>query len=316
MSVLRKRGKEKLRFRIMNRKVTNKEFKYLKRLFLNCLKENSDIEKQLDSYYRLIQVFFFYEKTDPNVEKSIRDFLKDPEYPYHPKSIPAFATSRKGFGCIAYFSKHLMEFTENREDLENVEAYHKNGVFEELCHLVEQKGDSGIHPRSYGVLWTLYQIANRLKLGDEIISRLDTDRNHYEVYLMMVKAYPKEWVARYWKYFKTDPIAYEQEYEKWKKNTPIEIVYGRLITDTLRAIITLCVAKRVPKEKLLNKQKKLLDILIEKAKLDIEAKKRLIERDMGFGALSLIDSLDESIFKTSDVFFAVILDLWKSLRLI
>jgi len=67
MSILRKRGKEKLRFRIMNKRVANREFKYLKRLFLECLKENSDIEKQLDSYYKRIQVYFYYEQADPNV---------------------------------------------------------------------------------------------------------------------------------------------------------------------------------------------------------------------------------------------------------
>ena len=43
---------------MMNERVTNKGFKYLKRLFLECLKENSDIEKQLDSYYKRIQVYF------------------------------------------------------------------------------------------------------------------------------------------------------------------------------------------------------------------------------------------------------------------
>ena len=317
MSILRKRGKEKLHFKIMNRRVTNKEFKYLKRLFLECLKENSDIEKQLASYYKRIQVCFFYKQTDPNVEKSLKEFLEEPKATHHPTPSPASTTSINGFGCILFFLKHLRDFTKERKDIQNVEAYHKNGVFEELCHLVEQKGDSSIHPESYWMLLELYRRTNKLKLGNEILARLDTDRNHYEVYLMMIEAYPKEWVERYWRYFmKESPAMYEQRYEQWKQSVPVDIVYARLITDTLRMINALYVAKKVPREKLLNKHKKLLDILIKTGKLDIKKKKSLIERDMGSGALALIDSLDEGIFKTSDIFFSIVLDLWKSLHLV
>ena len=55
-----------------------------------------------------------------------------------PKSNPAYTMSRKGLGCIMFFVGHLKKWTENgkRKDIENVEAYHKNGIFEELCHLV------------------------------------------------------------------------------------------------------------------------------------------------------------------------------------
>ena len=317
MSILRKRGKEKLRFRIMNRRVTNKEFKYLKHLFLECLKENSDIESQLDSYYKRIQVYLFYAKTDPDVEKSVREFLKDPEYSCSPKPIPAFTTSEKGFGCICFFLEHLREFTKKRKDIENVEAYQKNGIFEELCHLVEQKGDSGVHPKSYWILWNHYRNANKLEFGNEIIARLDTDRNHYTVYLMMLKAYPREWIERYWRYYMEEtPESYEQRYQQWKNDIPVDIVYARLVTDTLRMTNVLCVAEKVPKDKLSRKQKKRLGILIKSGKRDIESKKGLIEKDMGSGALTLIDSLDESIFKTSDIFFLVVLDLWKSLHLV
>ena len=317
MSILRKRGKEKLRFRIMNRRVTSKDFKYLKRLFLECLKENGDIEKQLNSYYRRIQVCFFYEQTDPNMEESLREILEDPNVTHSVSSSPAFTISEKGIGCIMFFIKHLMEFTKKRKDIENVETYHKNGVFEELCHLVEQKGDSNVHPESYWALWRRYEIVGKQRLGNDIISHLDTDRNHYEVYYMMIKAYPKGWIERYWRYFMEEtPAMYEQKYEQWKKNIPIDMVYARLITSTLRMINVLCVAEKLPKEKLLDKHKKLLDILIETGKLDIEKKKSLIERDIGSGALSLVDSLNESIFKTSDIFFSIVLDLWKSLHLV
>ena len=316
MSILRKRGKERIRFRIMNNRVTNRDFKYLKRLFIKCLIENQDIAEQLNENYKLIQVYFFYESTDPNVEDSLRNILDDSAISHSKEPIPSFAQSRKNVGCIMVFLKHLNEFTQKREDITDIERYHKSGIFEELCHLVEQKGDSSIHPSSYGTLWRLYFGRNLLHYGNEIIARLDTDRNHFEVYSMMIKAYPNEWTERYWRYFmEVTPDTYKQKYEQWKPNTPINIVYARLITDTLRSMNVLYVAEKVPREKLSDKNKELLDILIETGKLDIEKKKSLIEKDMGFAALSLIDSIDESIFKTPDVFFSIVLDLWKTLHL-
>jgi len=39
-------------------------------------------------------------------------------------------------------------------------------------------------------------------------------------------------------------------------------------------------------------------------------------RDMGSEALNIVDSLDENLFNTSDVFFSTILDVWKRLGLI
>ena len=300
----------------MNRRVSNQDFKYLKRLFLKCLNENQDISELLNQCYKLIQVYFFYAVTDPNVGNSLRSVLSDLTIEHDMKPIPAFAQSRRNIGCIILFVKHLNEFTQSRDDIKDIESYHKNGIFEELCHLVEQKGDSSIHPSSYWILWRHYASRNQLHYGNEIIARLDTDRNHHEVYSMMIKTYPNDWIERYSRYFmKETSEQYTQMYEEWKPNTPIEIVHARLITDTLRSINFLYVAKKVPKKKLLDKHKASLEILIRTGKLNIEKKKSLIERDMGSDALSLIDSLDENIFRTSDIFFSVILDLWKSLGL-
>jgi hypothetical protein len=316
MSTLRKRGKEKIRFRIMNRRVTSRDFKYLKRLFLQCLRENQDITGRLNENYRLIQVYFFYESTDPEVESSLRGTLKDQTFEYDKSPIPAFAKSQKNIGCIVVFVKHLNEITREREDIADISKYHKNGIFEELCHLVEQKGDSSIHPSSYGTLWRLYEARNQRNFGSQIVSRLDTDRNHYEVFSMVLRAYPNDWVERYWKYFmKETPETYRQNYEQWKKTIPIKIARARLVTDLLRRINVLYVVRKAPKEKLSDKNKKLLETLIETGKHDIEETQGLVEKDMGSGALSIIESLDESIFNTPEVFFAIILDLWKSLNL-
>ena len=89
MSILRKRGKPKLRFRNMSRRVTNKEFNYLKKLCLECLRENENIEKSLDSYYKRIQIFFFYDVKENNIDNSIRDFLNTPDLPIPKSPTPA-----------------------------------------------------------------------------------------------------------------------------------------------------------------------------------------------------------------------------------
>lgn len=320
MSILRKRGKEKLRFRIMNRRVTNKEFKYFKRLFLECLRENSDIVKQLDSYYKRIQVGFFHEKTDPYAHKSLKEFFKDPNFPRSViSSSPAFAVSKNGCAYIGLYLEDLRHHFEERIFEQNVADYHKNVVFEELCHLVEQRGSYGAHPypQSWITLLNLYDGINRKELGEEILLRLYRDRGEHEVRLLMIKAYPREWVERFWKYFRESPKAYRQQYEQWKqKNIPIDIVYARLVTDILRTIGVLDIAEKVSTKKLSKNQKKRLDALIRIGKADLENKRNLMERDMGSGALNLIDALDESIFQTSDVFFSIVLDLWKSLHLI
>jgi len=74
-------------------------------------------------------------------------------------------------------------------------------------------------------------------------------------------------------------------------------------------------AWKVPKEELQATNKRLSDTLFETGKHDIEAMKKLIEKEMGSAALTLVDSLDESTFKTHESFFAVVFDLWKSLSL-
>ena len=94
------------------------------------------------------------------------------------------------------------------------------------------------------------------------------------------------------------------------------MVYARLITDFLRNLNFLYVAKKAEKEKLSEKNRKLLATLIETGETDVQDKKKLIERDMGPMALSLINCIDEPVFKTPEIFFSVVLDLWKNFKLI
>lgn len=316
MSILRKKGKEKLLFKIMNTQVSNSVFKNLKMLILKCLNENPDITKRLDKSYKLIQIYFFYDAKDPNVESILQRTLNDSNVTFVPKPNPALAQSRKNIGCILVFIKHLEEFTKKRKDIEDVEEYQKNGLFEELCHLVEHKGDSSICPKSYWKLWAFYRKRNLLGYGNEIIARLDTDRNHYEVYLMMLKAYPDMWIERYSNYYLLTTDQFRKQYEQQKRNTPIEIVYARLVTDFLRSLNVFYVAEKARKESISEKNRKILEALIETGKRDIQGKRDLIEKDMGEVALTLADSMDEKVFQTPEIFFGVILDLWKNLKLI
>ncbi len=255
MSILRKKGKEKLRFKIMNKAVSNLDFKYFNRLFLACVNENPDVAKKLDRIYKLIQIYYYYEAKDPDVGYNLRKTLDDPEIIYDSRPTPALAQSRKNVGCILVFVKHLKELTQRRTDVSNIENYHKDGLFEELCHLVEHNGDSSIHPQSYWALWKRYVDRNLHNFGNEIIARLDTDRNHYEVYSMMLRAYPNDWVERYSKYFSVQtPEKFNEQYEQSKKTVPLNIVFGRLVTDFLRSINVLYVAWNAKKEKLSEKK--------------------------------------------------------------
>jgi hypothetical protein len=311
MSILRKRGKPKLRFRNMSELVVTKELKYVKKLILECLKENPEIEQKLDSFYHQIQVFIFDNCLEQNIVEIIEKFLEDHNTNIKVGSTPALAISRKGRGCIAIFLKNLNEFTKKRADIVNVVAYHKNGFFEELCHLVEHKGDSSVHSQSYFALWRRYYSLNWLAFGNEIIAKLDTNRNHYEVYLMMIDAYPNEWIERCWKFFATTILDYSKMI-----GVPKKIVQARIVVDFLHTIGMRYVIEKIPEEQLSETNKKLLHKLINANKERLDTQKKLVETEVGLGAVTLIDSLPEEIFQTPTTFFTVILDLWNSLRLV
>jgi hypothetical protein len=316
MSILRKEGKEKLRFKKMNNRVLNSDFKLWTKLCLQCLNENPDICVLLDQYYKQITVLFFYESTDKGVTDSLRESLADPSFEEVMGPIAGVTYSRKNFGGIAFFLNNYKETIRKRTDIVEISAYTKNGVFEEFCHLVEQEGDSSIHPSSYWKLWNRYRARNLLPLGNEIIAKLDTHRNHYEVYHWMLKAYPNDWVVRYSKFHRQKDEEYEQLYQSWKKVIPTNVVYARLVTDYFQILSFQFVLVKAKDETLTEENSKLLTETISIGIKALEHKKRLIERDMGSLALALIESLDEPVFNTPETYFSVVLDLWINLGLI
>ena len=296
----------------MNKQVTKREFKYLKGLCLKCLSENPSIAKRLDHLYRLIQVYFFYENTDQNAADSLRSVLNDPTITYSTKPTPAFCQSRKNIGCIMVFVKHLNESAQEREDKDRFNQGH---FFEELYHLVQLKGDSSIHPSSYWILWDIYTRKGLQQYGNKIIEKLDSTRQHYEFYPIMIKSYAEDWVDRCWKYF-DEYIDYWRVYEDEKRRYPIDVVYASLIRNYLNILSVLYVTEKVPRQHISDEHKKRLEEMRRKGKSALELTKSLIQRDMGSDALHMVESLDENIFKTSEIFFSVVLDLWKSLHLV
>jgi hypothetical protein len=271
----------------------------------------------LDQYYNQITVLFFYECSDKGVLDSLKISLADPSFEDKIGPIAGVTYSRKNFGCIVFFLKHYKDTIEGRTDIAEIGPYTKNGVFEEFCHLVEQEGDSSIHSNDYWQLWKRYANAGQLSFGNEIIHRLDTDRNHYTVYQMMLHAYPDDWVRRYGRYYvNTTPDRYQQLYYSSKENLPTNVLHARLVTDYLRTLNVLFVCQKASNENISTECKSLLDKLTSDGTNDLLTKKKLIEKEMGTLALALIESINEPVFSNPQIFFMIVLDLWVKLRLI
>lgn len=316
MESLRKRGKEKLRFRRISHRVSSRDFKYFKRLFLDCLRENEAIVNSLIKFYRRIQIFFFYNRKESGIGESVRDFLGLSIIPNYEGTQPATTTSKNGLGCILFFIQHMKEYTEKRDDIEDIKDYHKNGVFEELCHLVEQKGDSSIVPDSADKIFQLYYKSlgrRKIDVGFEIISSLDSNRNHYEVYLMMMKAYPKSWFYRFSRFYEgeSDPIAYKEKYERWKVALPKEVSLGRLFSDYLKNLSFMFVIKEFPRDLLSTEEEKKLDKAISLGDMNLKSKKELLLSDLP-EAESSINTIGGYIFEAPEIFFNFILDFLKT----
>jgi len=318
MSILRKRGVEKLRFRIMNRRVTNEDFEYLKGLCLQCLNENPDIAERLDEIYKLIQVYFFYETTDLNAANSLRSILNDSTITYPTKPTPAFCESRTNVGCIMVFLKHLNECAQRREDIKDKDRFNQGHFLEELCHLVKHGGDSRVHSSVHGywILWDIYKSKGLQQYGNIILGRLRSARDHYEVFPMMIEACPEDWVVRCWKYFDKSIDYYKKGYEDEKTKFPTNIVYANLIANYIGAVSVLYVTERIPERSITDEYEKLLDAMKQKGKVALELSKSLIQGDMGAGALHTVELVDESVFETRDVFFSRMLAIWSSLHLV
>lgn len=300
-----------INYNIRNDKVSLSEFERLTNLCQNCLKENPDILAILNEHYELIEVNFYFDVND----KSAVDKINCPP-------TPAICQSRNKNGRILVFLKHFEEVTANRKDIQDVQAYQKNGLFEEFCHLAEQKGDCSFHPKALE-LWYLYKSKglNWQKFGHEIIKELNADREHYKVFSMMLNAYPDDWVKRYFLYFSQyTPEQYDAQYFELKKNFPFSVTQTRLaaslVKSYLRMLNVLFVAEKAKDKKISCDNKKLLETLLETGKTNIEGKRNLIEKELGTIALSHIDSINEKVFETSDSFFSAILKLWINLNLI
>ena len=316
MEALRKRGKAKLRFRIMSHRVQRRFYNTFKKLFFECLNENEEMAEFLNRTYSRIQVYFFWETLDDGIELAVHQALNDKSYIHSTQPTPATAISKNGRGCILFFIKHLLERTQERQDIENIKKHYKSGVFEELCHLVEHNGDISMVPNSYSEAYELFLKSQPRKYWDavtEIMHKLITDRNHYEVYLMMMKVYPQDWIDRYYLYFTNDAdiSKYKDNYEKWKKTTNDAIALARLIAQYLGNLATLLVSSQLKKDILTEAQKNKLDFMTKMGNDVVEGKLNIIADDSPTAYENLI-YLKESTFQSRDSYFPFILKLWRS----
>ena len=319
MNSLRRKGKEKIRFRSMNPRITSRNFQNFKRLFIECLRENYEIKRILNQNYSRIQVYFFWETSDPGVEVAVRQALNDNSYTFSTTPIPATTISRNRRGCILVFLGHLMERIKQRDDIKDIQKYYKNGFFEELCHLVEHRGDIRSFPPSYDELWELSLKSQPRKYWDairEVIFKLVADRNHYEVYLMVIKSYPQDWIDRYYLYFTNDAdtTKHKENYENWKKTTNDRIALARLLAHYLGNLATLLASFHLSTEVITEEQKDKLDFMTAMGNDVVKSKLNLIKEDNQV-AYELLKSLDECIYQSRDSYFSFILKLWKSVKL-
>lgn len=150
----------------------------------------------------------------------------------------------------------------------------------------------------------------RIDVGFEIITSLDSNRNHYEVHLMIMKAYPKNWFDRFTRFYEgeSDPIAYKNKYDSWKEIFSKEIALARLFSDYIKNLSFMLVIIQFPRE-ILSKEEKKLENTITIGNLNLESKKELLLSDLP-DSESSITSIEKDVFETPETFFNFILDFW------
>jgi len=311
---------KKLHFiRRKHMRVSRKKVKYFKELFLECLYENEDIIEKLNNNYVSISLCIFYKQSDHSIERTVQKALNDSTIKHTPNSTPGYAISRKEYGCICIFIFYLEQISSKRKDISDIRSYYKNGVFEEICHLVQHNGDSSANEISYLEFGSLYVEA----LGKTQFERyvldmwknLYQDRNHYEVYYMMMQKYPKEWLIRYSNYFFTSPNIYEKRYESWKRAVSLKLSLAMYISNYLRHIVIFYVVKQIPSSIISDEIIKIrFNKLLLSAQRDIERRRKIIRRDSPV-AYEILKSMDENVFKTSEVYFSFLIDLWQKANL-
>lgn len=276
--------------------VPESEFSRLRNICEEILKENPEIDSILNKYYERVKVLFYYKTTPPK----------------HP--IPADAESQNKIGTISIYTKHYQEMLQKTADIQDKEAYQRSGLFEEFCHLVEHKGDSRLNLKAFELL-SLYDHSLQ-SFGYQIICKLDTDRNHYEVFNMMLKAYPNDWVMRYSYHYPT-PEQYKQQYTFMKMIKPAQMVHMLLVTEYLKMLNISFVTEKAKNMDLSTENKTLLATLLEATKRNLDGKRDLIQNEMGKTALGSIDLLiNEDAFQNPEIFFLIVTDLWRNLKFI
>jgi len=292
------------------KKISKKEARYYISLIRECIEENEEIKQELERYYKKIVVYIFKTGKEKQQLKVQSDYFNRKINTLGAPS-PAHATSEMNKGLIIINTDKVIEVSDKRIDIKPIENLHKLMMFEEICHLIEQKGNTLTFPSSAEKLFVKY--SNYLKalgkspdIGLEIIKKLRSNRNHYEVYKMMIKYYPTLFFERFSTVF-WEEGNYNKKYYTWKENLNKNIALARLLSDNfLRKILFIVIGDY---EKYGIEHNK-ISLTLDKCKNALEELNQILDSEKP-ELLEQLENIDELIFETHESFFDYVYYLWE-----
>jgi hypothetical protein len=308
--------KKKIRYRRFKANVTLKDAKYYQSLIKECLNENETVKKSLYRNYKTIVVYMFKTGSEDEQIKVMKNFFGRNYRGFDRKDSATHVTSERKKGLFIINTENVKKHSDKRSDYEKIRDYHKLMMFEELCHLVEQKGDSLMFPSSANQLFTKYTdylktVGLEPDLDFEIIKNLRGHRNHYEVYRMMAQSYPelffKRWSTVFW-----DEGEYIQKFNGWKKSLNQNIALARLISDyTYRKILLIILGSHDS----YGIERNVVESTLEKCEKALDELHTILETEKPELIVHL-RNIDESVYLTPKNFWDYILFLWEKNKLI
>ena len=300
-----------IKYKRFKANVTKNEAKYYQSLIKECLRENNKVEKSLYKDYKNIEVYIFKTANEDEQIKVMKTFFGRKFTGFTRKDSATLVTSERNKGLFIINTEYVKKSSNKRRDYEKIRDYHKLMMFEELCHLVEQKGDSPMFSSSANQLCTKYvdylkTIDLEPDLGYEIIKNLSGHRKHYEVYRMMVQSYPelffKRWSIVFW-----DEGDYIQKYNGWKKNLNQKIALARLVSDyILRKILLLIIGSHDS----YGIERKRVESTLEKCENALVELHTILETEEP-ELIGQLRNIDESVYVSPNNFWDYILFLWE-----
>jgi len=219
-------------------------------------------------------------------------------------------------GLIIVNTDEVHKSSNKRRDIKNIKGYHKLMMFEEICHLVEQKGDVNIFPNIINVFFREYSdylktLGKSPDVGLEIIRKLNGHRNHYEVYRMMAEGYPELFYTRWSKVFWNEG-GYRNNYLLWKTRMNQKIALARLASDYIYRKILYTIICDYSSYGIQDNRVEETIIKCKRALTELDD----ILVDEKPELLTKLSKIDESVYHSRESFFTFVLSLWKDCDLL